>query len=54
MSLRGLIYAALSAYRENRTPGERFGDWASRLGPQAVSALAAGKEIPAVSPAGGE
>jgi sulfite reductase (ferredoxin) len=39
-NLRGVIYQILAAFREHRRPGERFGDWASRLGPEGVRVLA--------------
>lgn len=38
--LRGVIYKVLLAFRQHRQRGERFGDWASRLGPESVRQLA--------------
>lgn len=35
-----VIYRVLAAYRQFRRPGERFGDWASRLGPDRLHRLA--------------
>ncbi len=47
--LRGVIYQALAAFREHRRPGERFGDWANRLGPEGVRALAQSFSLPHVT-----
>ncbi len=49
--LRGVIYKVLVAFRQHRQPGERFGDWASRLEPEAVRQLAEGA-APPLSPNG--
>jgi sulfite reductase (ferredoxin) len=49
--LRGVIYKVLVAFRQYRQPGERFGDWASRLGPERVRQLAEGA-APPLSPNG--
>ncbi len=38
--LRSVIYRVLLAYCQHRQPGEPFGDWASRLGPEQVRHLA--------------
>jgi sulfite reductase (ferredoxin) len=37
--LRGVIYQVLATYKQQRQPGERFGTWASRLGPEGVRRL---------------
>jgi sulfite reductase (ferredoxin) len=38
--LRGLIYRVLAAFKQHHAPGERFGDWSSRLGLEQVRVLA--------------
>jgi sulfite reductase (ferredoxin) len=50
--LRGVIYHALATYRQHRRPGERFGEWANRLGPEQVRQLA--QTLPAIGSANGK
>lgn len=45
-NLRGVIYQVLAAFQAHRQPGEPFGDWASRLGPAGVHALAQAFSLP--------